>query len=368
MNNEKKLKPIAYGLYFGIVICFVVLRMLSAFNVFAGLGAWSNVLFTIVVQVLLLFGVSVFLFSSISKNKIKDTLTFYGYRKISGTTVLLCFLMGIIVFFLNVFISSFFSSFLSLFGYKSGSSTLPSSYPMWLLIINLILTAVLPAICEETVHRGMLLNTKMGKNYKWTIIITAILFGLLHMNIDQFFYATIIGIFLGYITVNTKTIYPAIIIHFTNNALSVMLTYSNVHGTAFSALFTNVFSIISSNLFIGIIFVTLLLIILVYLLIKLTKLMFIINASSQILINKDSFDKFIRRESFLSDIHKLKNEKHAIITEDNEILIDSEDLVKNLFNIKEIGHKQDTVSRIFMWLSIILMSAVTIFTFVWGLL
>lgn len=368
MNNENKLKPIAYGIYFGIVVCFVIIRMLSAFNMFSGLGAWANVVFTIVVQVLLLFGASVFLFSFISKNKVKDTLTFYGYRKITGKTVILCFLMGICVFFLNVFVSSFFSSILELFGYRSGTSSLPSSYPIWLLIVNLILTAVLPAVCEETVHRGMLLNTKMGKNYKWSIIISSVMFGLLHMNIDQFFYATLIGLFLGYITFNTKTIYPAIIIHFTNNALSVFLTYSTVRGTSFSAIFANIVTILSNNIILGIVFIIILMIILAYFLMQFTRAMFIVNATSQIMLNKDALDKFIQRETFFSELRELRGESPSFLNNQKQIIIRSDDLVKDLFNIKDIQHKPDTLSRIFMWLSIILMSAVTIFTFVWGLL
>lgn len=368
MNNEKKLKPIAYGIYFGIVICFVIIRMLSAFNVFSGLGAWANIIFTIVVQILLLFGASVFLFSFISKNKVKDTLNFYGYRKISGKTVLLCLLMGICVFFLNVFVSSFFSSILELFGYRTGLSSLPKAYPNWLLVVNLILTAVLPAVCEETVHRGMLLNTKMGKNYKWTIVISSLMFGLLHMNIDQFFYATLIGLFLGYITFNTKTIYPAIIVHFVNNALSVLLTYSTVNGTGFSGIFAGINAILTGNILLGVVLVIILLLLLSYLLLHFTHTMFVVNAISQLQLNSDLLNKFIQRETFLSDLRKLQGESPSMQTKNNEIIIRSDDLINDLFEYKNTKGKGDTLSRIFMWLSIILMSAVTIFTFIWGVL
>ena len=368
MNNEKRIKPLAHGIYFGIVICFVIIRMLSAFGVFSGLGSWFNLVFSIVGQIILLFGGSVFIFSAASKNKVKDTLTFYGYRKIAGRTVILCFLMGIVVFFLNVFISSFFGSILEWIGYRSGSAGGSlTSYPIWLLLVNLILTAVLPAICEETAHRGMLLNTKMGKNYKWSIIISSAMFALLHMNIDQVFYAFVIGLFLGYITFYTKTIYPAMIIHFSNNALSVLLTYSNVKGTSLAAIFNQLAAIISSNVILGVVLLIALIFILVSLLIKLTKSMFIVNATSQIYMNKEALDKLIQRETFFSEVREIKGEPQQI-SNPNCFLIKSDEVIRDLFNIREINHREDTISRIFMWLSIILMTIATIFTFVWGIL
>ena len=368
MNNEKKLKPIAYGIYFGIAVCFVILRMLSAFGVFNGLNSWFNIIFTILGQVVILFGGAVLLFSFISKNKVKDTLNFYGYKKISGRTILICFFMGIIVFFLNVFVSSFFSNILAWLGYKSNPGSTITEYPIWLLLLNLVLTAVLPAICEETVHRGMIFNTKMGKNYKWSILITSLLFGLLHMNIDQFFYAFIIGLFLGYITMNTRSIYPAMIIHFSNNALSVLLGYSSVRGTGFSAIFNNLSSILSINPIFGVILLITLVIALLYLLFRSTHLMFIVNATSQIILNKDALDKFIKRESFLAEVRDIQSGDSNSPFKNRSFIIPSDSLVKDIFNIKEVEYQNDVLSKIFLWLSIILMSAITIFTFIWGIL
>lgn len=368
MNNEQKFKPLAYGIYFGIVICFVVIRMLSAFGIFSGLGGWFNIVFTIVGQIILLFGGSVLLFSAMSKNKVKDTLTFYGFRKISGKTIVMSFVMGFIVFFLNVMISSLFSAILEWIGYRSGSSGgVMTSYPIWLLLVNLLLTAVLPAICEETAHRGMLLSTRMGKNYKWTIVISSAMFALLHMNVDQVFYAFVIGLYLGYISFYSRTIYPAMIVHFTNNALSVLLTYSNVRGTGFAVIFSRFAAIISSNAIFGVVLIIALAFILIYLLLKLTKSMFIVNATSQIFLNRGALDKFVQRENFFSEIREIKGEKEPEFNPEL-LFAKSEEVLRDIFNIRDMGRREDTISKIFMWLSIILMTAVTVFTFVWGII
>ena len=92
------------------------------------------------------------------------------------------------------------------------------------------MVAVLPGFCEEFLHRGIVLQGIKHAGFKKAIVISSLLFGLIHFNIQQCFYAFIVGMIMGFVSVVAKNIFPAIIIHFTNNAISVYLEYASVRG------------------------------------------------------------------------------------------------------------------------------------------
>lgn len=122
-------------------------------------------------------------------------------------------------------IASMLASFLQSYGIP-----LPES-PSFLeatpvsLLLNLFVLAMLPALLEEFVFRGCVLGALRKYGDWFAIVISALLFGLIHGGITQSVFAVIVGFVLGYITVSTGNIWLAIIIHFCNNALSVVLEY-----------------------------------------------------------------------------------------------------------------------------------------------
>lgn len=83
-------------------------------------------------------------------------------------------------------------------------------------------TAIMPAICEEFAMRccGIGLLRKHGKAF--AVVSISLVFGLLHANFVQFVFATAVGLILGYITVKTNSIIPAVFIHMFNNGISVI--------------------------------------------------------------------------------------------------------------------------------------------------
>lgn len=93
--------------------------------------------------------------------------------------------------------------------------------------LSVLATAVIPPICEEFAMRccGVGLLRKYGKGFAVTAV--AMIFGLVHGNIIQFVFASLIGIILGYVTVKTDSILPAIFIHAFNNGMSVFVDVVN---------------------------------------------------------------------------------------------------------------------------------------------
>ena len=97
------------------------------------------------------------------------------------------------------------------------------------LIAMLLLIAVLPAICEEFFFRGVLqrLFIQISRRPWIGIIITAVLFSAFHGQFFGFFPRLLLGILLGAIYWYSGSIWPAVLGHFINNAVQVILVYRN---------------------------------------------------------------------------------------------------------------------------------------------
>lgn len=100
------------------------------------------------------------------------------------------------------------------------------------LLGNLFIVAVLPAIGEELLFRGLLqkLLKKMTGNSHWAIWITAILFSALHMQFFGFLPRMLLGALFGYLLEWTGTLWLPMIAHFINNATGVIIYYVTGEG------------------------------------------------------------------------------------------------------------------------------------------
>jgi sodium transport system permease protein len=87
----------------------------------------------------------------------------------------------------------------------------------------LFVLAFIPTICEELAFRGFILSGFRHLGYKWrAIVLTAFLFGLAHGILQQSLNAFFIGLVLGYIAVQSGSIFPCMAFHFTHNALTAL--------------------------------------------------------------------------------------------------------------------------------------------------
>ena len=91
---------------------------------------------------------------------------------------------------------------------------------------QLLIVAVLPAICEELMFRGYILTAMEDKLKPLNaILISAALFGVYHMSVVKFFTTALIGLAICYVAHRTKSIVPGMIMHFINNGLSCVIMY-----------------------------------------------------------------------------------------------------------------------------------------------
>ncbi|NDW13078.1 CPBP family intramembrane metalloprotease [Bacteroides sp. 214] len=79
-------------------------------------------------------------------------------------------------------------------------------------------------VLEELLFRGAILTILLRKFTPWkAILISALIFGVFHLNPPQIISATLIGLILGWLYYKTASLIPCIIIHVLNNSLSVYL-------------------------------------------------------------------------------------------------------------------------------------------------
>lgn len=87
---------------------------------------------------------------------------------------------------------------------------------------------ILAPLAEEAVFRGAVLRVLLrlfDKKWHWiAIAISAILFGLVHGNVQQFVHATLIGLILGWMYYRTDSILPGVLFHWVNNSAAYVIS------------------------------------------------------------------------------------------------------------------------------------------------
>ncbi len=158
------------------------------------------------------------------KTKGASLKTELRFNKLSFVDVLLVAVAFIAAYFVAVFINVIGEIFLSMLGNlivpDIPFATDPAEYLVLLFII-----AGSAGICEEILFRGFILRAyeKLGM---WpNIIVTAMLFSILHLNVQNILAPFFLGIVLGFVVYKTNSIFAGIIGHFINNAISVTWGY-----------------------------------------------------------------------------------------------------------------------------------------------
>jgi len=95
------------------------------------------------------------------------------------------------------------------------------------LIINILVIALLPAISEELLFRGLFQKEFISvfRNDHLAILFTAILFSAFHLQFEGFLPRVGLGLILGYAYYYSKSFFIPVLMHFTNNAIMLLAVY-----------------------------------------------------------------------------------------------------------------------------------------------
>jgi sodium transport system permease protein len=202
------------------VIIFFIAMLLLLF--YLG-GSWqskdmmSGLLKTQIFLILL----PVLLVLRISKNNISKVLRF---NKTKPENYLLVLLMAIPALFAAVGIGNLINLVFPVSEtYLKSMQDLVSvdQKSIWTAIL---IVGLLPGICEEVMFRGYIINGFTRNGFWKAIVISGILFGLFHLDPFRLLPAAVLGIYLGYLTLKTNSIFPAMLAHFVNNSMAILIS------------------------------------------------------------------------------------------------------------------------------------------------
>jgi len=91
-------------------------------------------------------------------------------------------------------------------------------------ILTLLYASIVAPIVEELIFRKFLLNKLRRFGDIPAILLTGFAFGLFHLNLSQFFYASALGIIFAYVAIRTNTVRYTILLHIMINFIGTVVT------------------------------------------------------------------------------------------------------------------------------------------------
>ena len=217
----------------GVILMRIIIYYVPVGEGYGGVLA-SDALFSLPVQLIFFLVVPFIIFKFYGKRTVKKTLEFSSIGTFKPY-YLIALPLGFCVFILTIGVSSAWSRLLALTGYVNPSSSpeLPEKFVFGFFLAELVMTALLPAVCEEFCMRGGVLSTvKKTWGTIGCVVFCGVAFGLFHQNVKQVFYTALFGALAAFLTLRLKSIYPAMLMHFTNNFCSVFFNYADKYDFA----------------------------------------------------------------------------------------------------------------------------------------
>ena len=207
--------------FFGleIILALIVIIVLSAMGIDTGLSD-TDMLSLLENGMLssIIFFVSGLVYCRIRKLRFGDLFPFDKIQ--NGMLAPLC-TIGLTFSLMSNYVVDLVNGSFSLFGIENlGGSIDAGSDPSVLLYF--LTVAILPAFAEEFAFRGILMGVLRPYSEGLAILVSSAMFALMHGNFVQLPFTFCCGLVFAFIDIKTNSMLPSIIVHFFNNALSVL--------------------------------------------------------------------------------------------------------------------------------------------------
>ncbi len=94
-----------------------------------------------------------------------------------------------------------------------------------LVVANIFMVAVTPAICEELLFRGYIQRQlERSTGVVVAVVLTGLMFGFYHLQLSQVIPLATLGIYMAYLTWITGSLIPAILVHLANNSFAILMS------------------------------------------------------------------------------------------------------------------------------------------------
>lgn len=244
----KRKLPIGFQIFLLIVLVFTALRIFAPLMFTATIPALGETnlekidlaapkyTYTFAFMTMLsLFFLGVFAFNRITGQSMKDVV---GPRMMTGKKTL--YVLGILVvawfvadglYLINHEILANYPEYGYLereLEYNEAYATWFNADQMWRMPFALFIFALMPAVVEELIFRGILLNKlrlTSQNNIHFSVIVSALLFTAFHTQAWNILPILGMGVVLGYVYVYTKDIRYSMMVHFLYNGIQIVLMY-----------------------------------------------------------------------------------------------------------------------------------------------
>ncbi|MCL2176669.1 MAG: CPBP family intramembrane metalloprotease [Firmicutes bacterium] len=149
-------------------------------------------------------------------------------RGLSLYQVMLIVVLGGAGIFAFTFFAQIFILFLELLGYnrpEGGVIPIPSGMGLGGLFLMLFaLVAIMPSITEEVFIRGGVQRGMETRGKMFAILMTGLMFSLMHKNPMQTVHQFFLGVIFAYIVIETRSLWAGMLLHFVNNFIAICFT------------------------------------------------------------------------------------------------------------------------------------------------
>ena len=164
------------------------------------------------------------------KKKVHWSMGIWSVFLILGVSTISSFILDFIQRFIPDFGNSYDSIVESMF-----STALP---------LTVLSTVIMAPLCEELMMRGLTFNRLLSGVKKWpAILISAAIFGFIHLNLLQGLNAFVLGVVLAFTYYKTRSLLICMLQHGANNLLSVIGSYLVINEIGNYELINNCLSI-----------------------------------------------------------------------------------------------------------------------------
>lgn len=123
-----------------------------------------------------------------------------------------------------VLIASFVGYILGLFDLESRTADLTAqNNSVWSLLLLYFYACLFGPLLEELLYRGVILQGMKKYNERFAIVLSALIFGLMHQNYQQFILAFMLGLVLAAADLRSGSIIPSIVMHIIVNTSGVLM-------------------------------------------------------------------------------------------------------------------------------------------------
>lgn len=247
----KQLRSISNNIGLGVFLFFVISSLISlicipvfeAFGLYNKLNylkefnymepaiyfSFTGICFIIVISIVSL------VIAKLSKSSFSELIHF---KKVKSSILIPYIGLGLLFCGLaNAFTEQIINT-LNAIGIHPSMPSSPYDNSILSIVLNAIVISILPAMMEEFLFRGVILGVLRKYGNGFAIMVSAIIFSMIHGNIAQSCFALIVGLALGFIAVKTGSIIPGMIIHFINN-LSCLIIAIVDNNTKISSAYTS---------------------------------------------------------------------------------------------------------------------------------